>query len=879
MTLTRQATRIKLQDLPFRLLLMLVENPGEIISREDLRKGLWPENTFVEFDNNLGVAVRKIREALGDNPDAPHYVATIPRRGYQFVAPVQVEFPEAGSPVPLKSPETDLAGSDLPGDASITPAHVGLRSRWFWVLGILFLVGAAVLVEVRFRPARASSPVKVASVPVPIRRSVAVLGFRNLNGRATDQWLSTVFTETLNTELGVSTDLRMVSGEDMTLAKRELPIEDEDSLGKSSLNRLKTKSGADIVLLGSYLSVAHGAERRLRLDLRLQDTTSGEIIAEDAVTGTENDILAMTARAGTLLRERLGVKSRPDLDSTLKAALPVNQTAARLYAEGRAKLWAFDMLGARDLLSKAVAADPDFPLGHSALSEALWHLGYQVKARAEAKQALDLASGLPKEDRLLIEGQYWRASADWPKTIDTYKSLFDLYPDNIDYGLLLASAQLHVDAAASLATLNRLHHLPAPQGQDPRIDMAEASAWILTDNSKARAAADRAIAKATADGSNALVGWTRGILCQQGPSTGAQLQETIQECEDARKSSLAVGDRNGAAMMLVDQAAMYYQQGAVLQSQAMFRSAIEEFRKVGNLDGEVTARSNLADTLMTAGKLEEAKKLWLAALGEYLAIQDKSGAALNLNNLGDLARQSGNLDAAEVNYRKAQAIAEEIQDKDALGYIFSGMGDVAMDRGSTGEAQRDYDKSLALRRQIGEKESAGAVSIGLAMADVEEGHAAKAETALRQLMDEFSAEHESDDQLTAAIGLINAYLSEGRQADAEREVQASASLAVHSQSLFLKEEFRLCSARAVLASAHPDNAKPLLDRLLSDARRGGYVGLQLEARLLLVEWKRLSSHGSQASTELGDIEQEANRRGYALVARRAAMAKARLTAK
>ena len=76
---------------------MLVERAGEIVTREELRQHLWPENTFVEFDNSLGVAIRKVRESLNDNADAPQYVATLPRRGYRFLAPVTVQMRERSS--------------------------------------------------------------------------------------------------------------------------------------------------------------------------------------------------------------------------------------------------------------------------------------------------------------------------------------------------------------------------------------------------------------------------------------------------------------------------------------------------------------------------------------------------------------------------------------------------------------------------------------------------------------------------------------------------------------------------------------------------------------------------------------------------------------
>ena len=86
--LLRHGHRVKLQDQPFQLLLLLLENPGEIVSRELLQQRLWPGNTFVEFGQSLGTAVTKLRQALGDDADNPRFIETVPRRGYRFVAPV-----------------------------------------------------------------------------------------------------------------------------------------------------------------------------------------------------------------------------------------------------------------------------------------------------------------------------------------------------------------------------------------------------------------------------------------------------------------------------------------------------------------------------------------------------------------------------------------------------------------------------------------------------------------------------------------------------------------------------------------------------------------------------------------------------------------------
>ena len=90
-TLTRDSVRVRVQEQPFQLLLLLVERAGQIVSREEIRNRLWPQNTFVEFDKSLGVAVLKVREALGDDASNPSFIETIPRRGYRFIAPVKVE--------------------------------------------------------------------------------------------------------------------------------------------------------------------------------------------------------------------------------------------------------------------------------------------------------------------------------------------------------------------------------------------------------------------------------------------------------------------------------------------------------------------------------------------------------------------------------------------------------------------------------------------------------------------------------------------------------------------------------------------------------------------------------------------------------------------
>ena len=117
-TLSRQGTPVKLQEQPFRILALLLEAPGEVLSREDLRKKIWPEGTFVEFDGSLNTALMKLRSALNDNAENPVFIETVPRRGYRFIAPVEIVEVEASplmTAIRIES-ENDRESVELPLD-------------------------------------------------------------------------------------------------------------------------------------------------------------------------------------------------------------------------------------------------------------------------------------------------------------------------------------------------------------------------------------------------------------------------------------------------------------------------------------------------------------------------------------------------------------------------------------------------------------------------------------------------------------------------------------------------------------------------------------------------------------------------------------------
>src|SRR5580698_1461265 len=126
--LRRSGVKVRIQSQPFRLLMALLDHPGEVVSRETLQQQLWGEATTVDFDHSLGIAVNKLREALGDSAENPRFVETLAKRGYRFIAPVKVI--------------DEHVFADAQVSAAAAPAALARPSTrlWFWLAGVLVAI-------------------------------------------------------------------------------------------------------------------------------------------------------------------------------------------------------------------------------------------------------------------------------------------------------------------------------------------------------------------------------------------------------------------------------------------------------------------------------------------------------------------------------------------------------------------------------------------------------------------------------------------------------------------------------------------------------------------------------------------------------------------
>ena len=142
--LRKSGLKLRLHGQPFEVLSMLLEKPGEVVGREQLRERLWPTDTFVDFDHGVNTAINRLREALGDSADNPRFIETLPRRGYRFIAPVEPSagVAQAAAPVSAAVPETPPAAATEAGGASRK------RRNFAWILAAVLLLGLLVAANV-----------------------------------------------------------------------------------------------------------------------------------------------------------------------------------------------------------------------------------------------------------------------------------------------------------------------------------------------------------------------------------------------------------------------------------------------------------------------------------------------------------------------------------------------------------------------------------------------------------------------------------------------------------------------------------------------------------------------------------------------------------
>jgi eukaryotic-like serine/threonine-protein kinase len=458
--LRKGGVRIKIQDLPLRLLSVLAEKPGQVVTREELQKRLWPEDTFVDFEDGLNTGVKKLREALGDDPEKPRYIETIPRRGYRFLAEVK-QIP-APSQAPVSSAEPPSSGTVHEAAAEIRGP---LRRSKRWVLGAvaaLLLLSGLGFWLLYGRPAYSFSP----------HDSVLVTDFENQTGDTRfDEALRTAFTVSLEQSRHANVFPQVRVGTVLRL------------MGKPATERVTPAVGREICQRENIRGLIAGSITRtgqeFAISAQLIDPQTGATVRAytERSYGEDHVLDALDVIAGDIRRD-LGesLYQIHRADRPLPEVTTSSLTALKQYADSATLRHQGKFQDAITLLRAAVQSDPDFAMAHAALGSD--YFSYIVNAPVEGKQeyekALALSSRTTDRERLFIQVNYADDLEHVSDADALYRDYLSRYPDDwtmlSDYARLLRRHGRAPEAIAQYKEIIRV----APDDARTYIEMATA---------------------------------------------------------------------------------------------------------------------------------------------------------------------------------------------------------------------------------------------------------------------------------------------------------------------------------------------------------------------------------------------------------------------
>lgn len=368
--LRKHGVKVKLQGQPFQVLAMLLERPGDVVTREELRDSLWSADTFVDFEHGLNSAIKRLRDALGDSADQPRYVETLARRGYRFIAPVQEaaeEIDRGGVPrvANLLDPAPTTTDSLAPAS---TPAATRLLSKASVLLLVLVAALFVVIAGMKFRWWQGSRLEGAGSV-----HSIAVLPLENLSGDPAQEYFADGMTDALLTELATVGSLRVISRTSVMQYRGT----------KKTLPQIGRELNVDAVVEGSVMR----AGNHVRVNAQLIETSTDHHLWAKSYERDLQDILALQGEVAQAIASEVQIKLTPQEKLLLSRTRLVSPEAYEAFLKGRYfsdKGTEEELRRGIEYLHTALRIDPNYAPASAALSESFYYLSNAYSPPSEA---------------------------------------------------------------------------------------------------------------------------------------------------------------------------------------------------------------------------------------------------------------------------------------------------------------------------------------------------------------------------------------------------------------------------------------------------------------------------------------------------------------
>ena len=371
--LRKHGLRIRLQEQPFQVLTILLEHPGEIVTREELEKKLWPADTFIDFDHGLNKAISKIREALNDSAESPRFVETVARRGYRFLAEVKgadaaaIRSPDLAAQL---HPGAEVADRAFPADRPATPKRLSTSFKWKISASVLLVLVASL------------SSWKLYSWyhPSLVIRSLAVLPLESLSGDASQDYFADGMTDELISDLGQISALRVISRTSVMGYKHV----------RKPLPQIARELNVDAVVEGTVLR----SGEQVRITAQLIEASTDKHLWSQSYQGELRDTLALQSQVARAIADQIRINVNPKEQAALKNVKALNPQAYQSFLKGRFfwnKRTADGLKAALAYFNQAIEEDPKYAQAYSGLADTYSLLGDWQYAAMTPKEALPKA--------------------------------------------------------------------------------------------------------------------------------------------------------------------------------------------------------------------------------------------------------------------------------------------------------------------------------------------------------------------------------------------------------------------------------------------------------------------------------------------------------
>jgi DNA-binding winged helix-turn-helix (wHTH) protein/tetratricopeptide (TPR) repeat protein len=416
--LSKGGIRIRLQEQPFQILVLLLERPGQVVTREEIRQKLWSNDTFVEFDDALNTAVRKLRAALSDSADNPRFLETVPRKGYRFLAPISLpELQGDQSPAQSKVPATPAPPSEVPQSNASRQLRIALQRRAWIGIAALMLATIAGIYWYRSR----------IQFQISSADTIVLADFVNTTGEA-------VFDDALRQALEIglkqSPFVQVLSDRKVAVILKQMGRSpDAPMTGHTALDVCQ-RTGSKVTVQGSIASLG----TTYLIGVAAIRCDNGEPVANEQIEAKrKEDVVDALGRASIQLRERLG----ESLPSIQKYNAPLEQATTpsleALKAYGMA-LSTWDKKGDEASLpffKKAIELDPNFAMAYGALATIYHNLGESALAKESTAKAYQLRDRVTESEKTTIESRYFMyVTGELEKAADAYEASVHNYPQS-----------------------------------------------------------------------------------------------------------------------------------------------------------------------------------------------------------------------------------------------------------------------------------------------------------------------------------------------------------------------------------------------------------------------------------------------------------------